>query len=298
MLPDMKTSESKALALSRHVLTEVEAGREVRYFRMAEPGTRVMSVDLIFADGRIFISGDLRITDAANGVISALNYGVEWFVGKLGADYLAKKFLRKRHVPALAVEQVKDQAARLFEERFTEGEEPDEEAREAKNMLDAVANDGEGGRCGSSHELWELYSDLGIDTSDGVPGWGYDPNEVEWLAAVQRRFAELYAARESTSMIARLIKSVAQKTGRKTGQIKVLLSRGATLEQIAARPKKRGSPFTPASKRPGVKGRFSHEGCMAEWARKLNIAETALRARAVELNSLRSAVIALGGKWE
>lgn len=201
--PDMRD------ALRRHVLNEhvrapcVDGSQreDVRVFRMAEPGTRMMSVDLIFAAGRIFISGDLRVTDH-HGLVSGIGYGVDWFVatGPCDESYLAEKFLRKRHVPALAVAGVRDAAARFFEDRHIDGEEPTEEEREQKAALEEAAARGEGGPCASSHELYELYDGLEIDVSDGVPGWGYDPREVGWLAAVQQRFAELYAAGGSTSI--------------------------------------------------------------------------------------------------
>lgn len=202
----MNEQDRKRAQLSKHVLTEILSGpcpashqtEPVRLFRMAEPGTRVMSVDLFFGAGRIWISGDLRVTED-RGVISDLGYGLSWFAGQLYPDYLAEKFLRKRHVPTRAVAELMDRAERYFEDHCVD--EPDEEDRQVKRALEEAAAQGEHGPCASSHELFELFGDLGLDTSDGAPGWGYDPDEVEWLSAIQQRFAELYTAADgSTSM--------------------------------------------------------------------------------------------------
>lgn len=184
--------KNHVLSKSAHV-TAADGSNVVQVFRMAEPGTRMMSVDLIFAANRIFISGDLRVT-GDRGVVSDLGYGLAWFAGLNGEDYLAEKFLRKRYVPELAVEGLKDLAERYFADRFLEDEEPTDEAKWKKLRIDEEVERGTSGACCSQTELYEFFQELNLDTSDGVPGFGYDPAEVGWLAAIQQRFAELYAA--------------------------------------------------------------------------------------------------------
>lgn len=177
--------------LKSHVLTEIVSTPEVRVFKMAQPGTRMMSVDVVFTAGRIWLSGDLIVGDG-RGVISDLSYGLNWFAGQLGADYLAEKFLRKRFVPELAICAMHTAIGDLREQH--EGEEmPEMDAMRIRRLEEALEDADD--HSGVTRHA-EAFHDFWCETMicyEGE-GYGYDPTEQGWLAAIQERFAELYAA--------------------------------------------------------------------------------------------------------
>lgn len=80
-------------SLKDHVLVEVPTG-DIRTFYLKRPEkSRMMSALLIFSPEGIIICGDLRIGD--HGVVSDYGYGLDWFAGELGEDYLCSKFLKR-----------------------------------------------------------------------------------------------------------------------------------------------------------------------------------------------------------
>lgn len=97
-----------------------------------------------------------------------------------------------------------------------------------------------------------------------------------------------------TSLTAR---SVALATGRHIEVVRSLRRRGATLEQIANRPKRPGLQLIPHAKRRGRKGQFSEQGNLAAYARAVGRTDRTLRKWARDLGSLRAAVLHFGGKW-
>jgi len=170
----------------------------VRSFRMAKAGTRFDSVLLTFTPEGIAIQGDL--TPSTNGVVSARAHPLGWFVGNLGHDYLASKFLAKEWVAESAAEFMRElaheperEAAELVE-RETIFPEATGKRRatllERAKRLREIAEDLDGGTM-MLHELVEALNDLGIQYDS--EGYTYPPNDVVILAAIQQRFAELYA---------------------------------------------------------------------------------------------------------
>jgi hypothetical protein len=77
-----------------HELIEIEAGKEIRYFRMSRPDSGCYSTELLFVHGQIIISGDIRI--GPTGSVIARGYGLDWFADRLDGDYLCEKFLTTR----------------------------------------------------------------------------------------------------------------------------------------------------------------------------------------------------------
>ena len=46
----------------------------------------------------------------------------------------------------------------------------------------------------SDSRLYDRLHEVELEhlTDDGVPGWGYDPDEVAWLVAIQQCFRRTY----------------------------------------------------------------------------------------------------------
>jgi hypothetical protein len=76
---------------------------------------------------------------------------------------------------------------------------------------------------GDTYQLRDELEDIGYDTSDGIPGWTYDPNEAAWLCAIQQSFARLYSA-------------VAERRDRKESSLRRWASRARTLVGMIGRP--------------------------------------------------------------
>jgi len=190
----------------------------VRIFMLRKyPNSTMMSTYIIFAVGRIIITGDMPVRD--NGIIAA-GYDLEWFSGGLSPDYLAEKFLEKDFHPEIAMRQWRemiDQYQTELDQFRAEcgDEEPDNLLlRETAwrydwhkvhgTVIDAMKLVIERGV--EDFDSYESVTGIAL-RQDGGPvdefhpandlesiGWGYDPNEIGWLAAIQRRFAECYAA--------------------------------------------------------------------------------------------------------
>lgn len=178
--------------MTEHELFEITApDATVRAFYLKKPGTRIEATLITFTPEGIAVQGDQ--TPSTNGNVSALGYGLAWFAGRKDPDYLAEKFLSKRWV----WESARDHMHSLAEQYETnakdeDGTVDDDAAKQAKECrriiveLDART---------SQHEFVEMLQEAGFDY-DGE-GWDYDPREVALLSAIQRRFAALYAARET-----------------------------------------------------------------------------------------------------
>ncbi len=69
----------------------------------------------------------------------------------------------------------------------------DEEADPATiSRLDELACEVECGQA-TQGDIYGVWLELDFETADGVPGWGYDPQEAVMLVAIQHKFAELWA---------------------------------------------------------------------------------------------------------
>jgi hypothetical protein len=76
-------------SMEQHVLTMEADGS----YRMGSPGRNAYSVYLVFAAGRIGITGDFRIGPFGGGCWSCNGYGLKWFSEEMEDDYLSGKFL-------------------------------------------------------------------------------------------------------------------------------------------------------------------------------------------------------------
>ncbi len=147
----------------------------------SKPGRRMMSVLLVFTPEGIAIMGDL--TPERNGSVSALGYGLGWFAGQLSKDYLCGKFLKTRWVPEFAARSLREHEPRedLSEQQISE--------------LDGLAKECEDGEV-SAEVFYNRYVEI-FDTCPDRIGNDFDPGQSGWLYAIQRKFAELWAAREA-----------------------------------------------------------------------------------------------------
>lgn len=184
MIKDFEQRVTQCLdQLKEMSLVPVQEGDKLSAYYIRKPDTRIMSTLLVFSPEGIALMGDF--TPEHHGSVSAFGYGRAWFVGELGPDYLAEKFLEKKWNSEVAVEELRDPTS-----YWREGREPavleklDDLAQEVVHGLAAEA------------EIHDLLTDLGFDYCDGLPGWGYDPSEMVRLCAIQRKFAQLWAQRE------------------------------------------------------------------------------------------------------
>lgn len=146
-------------------------------YRLGLPYTRCGSCLIIGTPEGVVIVGDWAPALPAVHIRKS----IAWFAGDLSPDYLAGKALSKRWVPSLASASLFDLASDMEDHDGVPETVADLRAI-AANMPD------------SEHEFAELLDNVGFDLSEGLPGWGYDPDEVSHLSALQRRFAELYLA--------------------------------------------------------------------------------------------------------
>ena len=170
-----------------------------------EPDSEMQSTILIFAMNRIVITGDW--CPGNNGVISDIGYGLNWFAGICDPRYLASRFLRKKWIPNSFREWVVDVIKEAENEERRDWEigegciEHDRTEKEAWEFFlkyadrwelfevpDRIANFPF--RVKGIYDTWEsvgLYDAL----TDGV-GYDYNPDDLQLLSDIQRRFAEEY----------------------------------------------------------------------------------------------------------
>ena len=173
------------------------------YHLKLQPDSNMRSTVLIFAMERIIITGDW--CPGGKGVISDIGYGLAWFAGICDPRYLASKFLRREWIPASFRKWVVDvileadtEDQRLWK---LEGESFQDTEQAAWERFLKYANQGElfevpdrlanVSFCvkGISN-TWEsvgLYDAL----TDGI-GYDYNPDDLQLLSDIQRRFAEEY----------------------------------------------------------------------------------------------------------
>jgi hypothetical protein len=188
--------------LEKHVLTEVPAlvaGTRIFYLhppdvtlRGTRPGRRMLTTCFIFSPEGIVIVGDVSVRSCKNGVISDFGYGLEWFAGQLGEDYLCEKFLRRVWHPYHALEYLKsvrdDQVADLARDDF-EGDR--DEKNEVVDQLNISIARGTSDDDLAQEEFYELLAAIQHDPEGG--GYGYSPDEADLLCALQQRFSAAYA---------------------------------------------------------------------------------------------------------
>lgn len=166
--------------LNKHILVPVQTTGPIEAYYLKDPAQgRMMSTLIMGTPEGISLMGDL--TPERNGSASCLGYDLRWFSGASSNHYLCEKFLTKRWVQEIAVEQLSNAASHFG---LQDGDADIAKLKEIGEHLK-----------GSDHlEEWlydELF-ELGGYTDGGLPGYGYDPREAMVLCAIQARFSELY----------------------------------------------------------------------------------------------------------
>jgi hypothetical protein len=169
--------------LKDHILVPLESGPHVKAFYLKRPNEgRMMSTLILFTPEGIVIQGDLA--PSRNGNISNMGYGLNWFRGELGGEYLCEKFLERKFVSQYASEEIRREILRQRYEREIDFE----KARDLWDIAD-MPDDFTGPVI--AYDFWT--QDLSQEGSD-CPGYGFEPREAGWLCAIQQKFAELYQA--------------------------------------------------------------------------------------------------------
>jgi len=174
-----------------HYLEPYELGKEISSFYLRrDPDSYMMSTLLIFHPGRIIVAGDL--SPGRYGVISCGGYGIDWFAMKLDAQYLAEKFLSECYesdrAEREAIEYYKWMAEDAWEWRDRD------KLHEAKKLKKLIKVEGDW-MFDSPHSVHECLERNNLQSLlyDGIPfGYGYPTGDYCWLAAIQKRFSEVY----------------------------------------------------------------------------------------------------------
>lgn len=194
--------------LKEHYLEPIPTGEETAkyikafYLRKA-PDTRMMSTLLIFHPEGITITGDChpgRVPGRRGGVI-ARGYDLDWFSQKLEPSYLAEKFLTEVWVKEKFVEWVKEylkdsEAVDTEAKEWLVGARLEENWTEKEALLYFISDEDLFETPESAYNNLPSYYDRDrwicpYDSEFISPGFDYDPTELGWLAAIQRRFSEL-----------------------------------------------------------------------------------------------------------
>lgn len=205
--------EDALLYYADHRLEQVVDTPAIRGWFVKKSGTRSGSFLVLFHGEGISIHGDMAPGNTLGSCIgSGPHYGLDWFVGKLGFDYLAGKFLERKWCEASAEAHIEDMIAdfeeelRVLREQMVEWEADntahDEEALtadiESKTVLIQKLKDA-GKSCAYNdpqdyRESFEsLLTDAGHEDVDFIfPDCDYEHSDVVRLACIQRTFARLY----------------------------------------------------------------------------------------------------------
>ena len=161
----------------------------VSMYLLKKPGTWNYSCQITFSPAGIAIQGD--ITPEDNNGSCSRGKSLEWFAGELSPDYLASKFLRRKWSEELCKRDLNrriGEAQELYEVQKADNDERAEDTSaelEQLHRLHLAAFFGE-------HNFYQACEREGFDDGDDLPGWGYAPQEVAILAAIQQTFRRLY----------------------------------------------------------------------------------------------------------
>ena len=171
-------------ALAGHVLCPVLDSGDFTAFHLKRVGEgRMMSTLIVFTPEGIVIQGDL--TPERNGTVSNYGYGLGWFCGQLGEDYLCSKFLEKKFVPEFAMRGLRYEILQQRRDGYLEKDKARELWDSMRWLDDPISPE-------RTYKFWT--DELRNDSGEGCPGYGYEPGEAGWLCAIQQRFSELYNA--------------------------------------------------------------------------------------------------------
>lgn len=173
-------------SLKDHELTMIADTPDIKAFYMKKPGTRNLSLLLVFTPEGIGLTGDLTFDNW--GLWSMFgSQTLGWFSSQLSEDYLCGKFLSSDHWGA-------NRAADGY--AFEPDEDDDGRLEFEKREIRQQLKDGSIDSPDDLYDKMNEQSHLGFDASEGIPGYGYDPASAGWLCAVQQRFRELRAKQE------------------------------------------------------------------------------------------------------
>lgn len=147
------------------VVVETEAIQS--YVLRERPMSGINAVQIVFTAWGIGITGDL-CPGENNGVWSRSYYGRDWFIKASSPAYLAGKFLNESWDADRARRELLDRAS---------------EEAEIRAACKAVAEEDWMDERG----LFEAMDAAGLDTSDGLPGYGYREADVAMLLSLQAR---------------------------------------------------------------------------------------------------------------
>jgi hypothetical protein len=168
----------------------------------------MMSTLLVFSPEGIILTGDNHPgSKSGRGGVIARGYGLEWFSQKLEPDYLAGKFLIEVWVPERFSQAVRDYICDGFHARtlstkrrpWRVGKYVQDEWTEIHALRYLISNPE---LIETSHNAYDNLPAFRqpksgwvciYDSDFVLAGYGYDPTELGWLAAIQRRFSELIA---------------------------------------------------------------------------------------------------------
>jgi hypothetical protein len=165
----------------------IEEGEHFKLYYLHKPNTSMGSVYIAFSKRYILIFGDM--TPSYNGDVSRIGYGEDWFSGELSEDYLCEKFLRKGWHKEHAIRYLEDESC--LEYLF--GEDCVDE--KTKTIVSDIISELEDGEMDATR-LYDRLTDEGIVLDEGVPGWGYDPQESSVLHEIQKKFSELISLKQ------------------------------------------------------------------------------------------------------
>lgn len=188
--PNTYVQDHMREALSRHELRiklmDDKAG--VSVWSMSRPSTCAYSAQIIFSPEGIVLQGDIGFGSHQTGICSHSGYGIEWFSSRKSENYLCEKFLTREFVPEEAAETIagwlKSPEDYGLEEEF-----------QIRGLREIVSNLMDNDLVDATR-LYDELNLLDVDTSEGVPGWGYNRSDAGWLCAVQQRFSELFQETE------------------------------------------------------------------------------------------------------
>ena len=171
-------------ALTGHTLTPIvrdeAAGIEV--WRMARAGTRAMSVQIAGTPEGICLMGDIHPGPNPNGCCSTFGKDLRWFAERKSEDYLCSKFLLRTWVPKYAAEVVESWLDQPWCDWSEEG----------RDLVVRLRH-----RDCDERQFYEALDEWNMPTDDGLPGYGYPPEDAGWLCAIQERFSALYERGDS-----------------------------------------------------------------------------------------------------